>query len=199
MAAERKEANLRMLAETRDIQDKTKDAVSRIQKQALETEEIGAMTLEELRKQGEQMEQITTEIDAVSDKLDQTQKLQDTFDVWSGGIFGFGKRKAQKAAQAEIALKAQEELMKVKEVFEQETRSMVSSTWKPYNMVLCSNTSVVAPDLFVPATQSSIPNSPWRVDMSLSGIDTDGWTYSTSFAALDKVFLGTQIFLHRLF
>jgi hypothetical protein len=55
MAVDRKDANLNMLAEAHDTQDKTKEAIWRIQKQTNEAEEIGNQTLEELRRQGQQM------------------------------------------------------------------------------------------------------------------------------------------------
>lgn len=187
MSVDRKEANKKVLNETRDVQDQTKDAVSRIKMQTAETEEIAGQTLEQLRAQGDQMDEITKDMDSVSTKLDEAQKLQNTFDNWSGGIFGFGKRKAAKAASAEISLRQQEELMSIKEVFEQQKYDTLKSSWKPYNMALCSNPTVEAPELFAPSVQASIPNSSWKVDQSLSGIDGDGWTYAYDFNSLNKV------------
>jgi hypothetical protein len=55
MAVDRKEANMQMLQDTNQVQDKTKEAIWRIQRQAAEAEEIGGKTLEELRRQGQQM------------------------------------------------------------------------------------------------------------------------------------------------
>jgi hypothetical protein len=55
MAVDRKEANLKMLAETSEVQDKTKEAIWRMNRQAAEAEELGTHTLEELRRQGNQM------------------------------------------------------------------------------------------------------------------------------------------------
>ena len=55
MAMDRKDANLKMLAEADDIQQKTKDTIFRIQQQAAETEELGTATLDQLRRQGAQM------------------------------------------------------------------------------------------------------------------------------------------------
>ena len=54
-AVDRKEANLKKLQEADKIQDKTQDAIFRIQRQAAEAEELGAQTLDELRRQGQQM------------------------------------------------------------------------------------------------------------------------------------------------
>jgi len=187
MAQNRKDANQRVLAETQEVQGQTKDAIDRIKQQTAETEEIGNQTLEQLRAQGNQIDDITNDIDTVSNKLDEAQKLQNTFDVWGGSIFGFGKKKAQNAAAAEIALRQQEELMNVKEVFEQQKYESLKSNWKAVNFALCSNPTIEAPELFVPSVQQSIPNSSWKVDFSLSGIDGDGWTYAYDFASLNKV------------
>jgi hypothetical protein len=55
MAVDRKEANLKMLQDTHDVQDKTKEAVWRMNRQAAEAEQLGTHTLEELRRQGAQI------------------------------------------------------------------------------------------------------------------------------------------------
>lgn len=55
MSVDRKQANLQKLKEADEIQDKTKEAVLRIQRQAAATEEIAITSLDELRKQGQQM------------------------------------------------------------------------------------------------------------------------------------------------
>jgi hypothetical protein len=55
MAVDRSDANMKMLRETNDVQDKTKEAIWRIQRQAAEAEDMGGKTLEELRRQGQQM------------------------------------------------------------------------------------------------------------------------------------------------
>ncbi len=55
MAVDRKDANLKMLNEASQIQAQTKEAIWRIQKQAAEAEGLGVQTLEELRRQGQQM------------------------------------------------------------------------------------------------------------------------------------------------
>jgi len=52
---DRREANQKMLKEANEVQNKTKDAIWRIQRQAEEAEGMGAQTLEELRLQGQQM------------------------------------------------------------------------------------------------------------------------------------------------
>ena len=53
--AEKRAANQKMLEETNEIQDKTKETIYRIQRQAAEAEELGTETIEELRRQGTQM------------------------------------------------------------------------------------------------------------------------------------------------
>jgi 3-methyladenine DNA glycosylase Tag len=52
---DRSQANKQKLQEIDDIQDKTKESIQRMQRMAAEAEETGAMTLDELRKQGAQM------------------------------------------------------------------------------------------------------------------------------------------------
>ena len=52
---DRKLANSKKLQEADRIQDKTKDAIWRIQRQAAEAEELGVQTLDELRRQVQQM------------------------------------------------------------------------------------------------------------------------------------------------
>lgn len=55
MSVDRREANLSTLKDATDIQDKTKQSIFRIQRNAAETEEIGNQTLQQLREQGAQM------------------------------------------------------------------------------------------------------------------------------------------------
>ena len=43
---------------------------------------IGQASLEELRKQSQQMDDIHTDIAVVGTKLDQSQSLQNRFDLW---------------------------------------------------------------------------------------------------------------------
>ena len=183
---DRRAANQKMLNETEETQQKTKDAVVRIQQQANATEELGAATLEELRAQGRQMNDINNDINDVNAKLDTASGLQDKFDIWSGSLFGFGKRKANKEAATEIATKQMEEMNNVKEVFENEKYDMFSRVWKPSSMTLCSNPATKAPQLFDPSNQVSMENSKWAIDFSLAGIDIEGWTYAKDFAYLNK-------------
>lgn len=55
MSVDRSVANQKKLQEADKIQDKTKEAIWRIQRQTAEAEELGTQTLDELRRQGQQM------------------------------------------------------------------------------------------------------------------------------------------------
>lgn len=46
---------MKMLQDTVEVQNKTKDAVVRMNRQAVEAEQLGSRTLEELRRQGNQI------------------------------------------------------------------------------------------------------------------------------------------------
>mmetsp|Transcript_16185 Transcript_16185/g.16925 ORF Transcript_16185/g.16925 Transcript_16185/m.16925 type:complete len:351 (-) Transcript_16185:297-1349(-) len=187
MSVDRSAANQKMIREAEETQAKTKEAVLRIQQQTAATQELGAATLEELRAQGRQMDDINADIQAVNAKLDTAAGLQDRFDAWSGNIFGFKKRAATKEAESEIAAKVREDMLNVKEVFENEKYDMLSGKWKPHGMTLCSNPTTKAPDLFDPSSQvTSTGNSKWDIDFTLAGIDHEGWTYAGDFAYLNK-------------
>lgn len=183
---DRREANLKMLNEAADTQNKTKDAIWRIQKQAEEAEGLGTQTLEELRRQGQQMDDINSELESVSAKLDQSQALQSRFDRWAGNWLGGKKRNAMKEAAAEIAERNQHEFSKVKEVFQHEKFDTLTRTWKRSGLVLCTDPNVTCDDLFDPAIQENSETTRWIVDFALNSIDSEGWTYSYDFATLNK-------------
>ena len=44
----------------------------------------------------------------------------------------------------------------------------------------------MAPDLFDPKLQATMPDTRWSVDYSLADIDAEGWTYGYDFATLNK-------------
>ncbi len=52
---DRKQANMNKLRDAEELQGKTKDSIARSQRMAEEAEGLGAQTLDELRRQGEQM------------------------------------------------------------------------------------------------------------------------------------------------
>lgn len=183
MSVDRREANLQKLAEANDVQDKTQEAIWRIQRQAAETESLGAATLEELRKQSQQIDDITAQVETVSTKLDQSQQLQNRFDLWAGNWLGGKKAVAIQEANAEIAARVAAEGSSVKEVFENEKYHMLSGKFKPAGMVQCANPSIDA-NLFAPSEQTA--ESKWTVDYSLGGIDPEGWTYGKDFDFLNR-------------
>ena len=47
-----------MLDQTHETQDKTKEAIDRMRQKTAESEQVGSATLEELRRQGEQMDDV---------------------------------------------------------------------------------------------------------------------------------------------
>jgi hypothetical protein len=188
MAGDQREANLAMLKDASEIQEKTKQSIFRIQRQAAETEEIGNQTLEELRRQGNQMSDIHGELNAVSTKLDQSQALQSRFDRWAGNWLGGKKAKALREAENEIAEKNQTEISKVKEVFQHEKYDMMTAKWKRAGLVLCTDTNISCNDIFDPDRQDI--NSRWQIDYSLNGIDAEGWTYAYDFATLNRIGAG---------
>jgi hypothetical protein len=182
---DRREANLNLIRQAEEDQDATKEGIFRIQRTLQETEQIGGQTLEELRKQGSQMDDINNDLDRVSNKLDQSSALQATFDSWAGNWFGGKKKQALKEAAAEIAQRDKEDAYNIKELFEHETYTSMSRTWKSAGMVLTSDPTVSAPnDIFDPASQG--PESSWMIDYSLTGIDVEGWTYAYDFVTLNK-------------
>lgn len=184
----RQEANKQVLQDTQEVQSKTKDAIWRIQKQAAETEQIGTATLEQLRKQGQQIDEINKDAEDIDAKLDQASALQNKFDRWAGNWFGGKKRDALKEASDEIAMKNSEEMMKVKEIFQHEKYDSLSRSWKHAGQVLCSNPHVNAPDVF--GEQITGSDSNWIIDYNLAGIDPEGWTYAYDFDTLNKKGVG---------
>ena len=53
---------MKKLKEADHIQDKTLEALTRAQRQAAEAEELGAQTIDELRRQGQQMVSLMAEL-----------------------------------------------------------------------------------------------------------------------------------------
>jgi hypothetical protein len=183
---DRSEANMQMLNKADDIQNKTAEAIMRIQKKTAETEEVGAKTIEELRRQAQQMDDINGELDAVAAKLDHASSLQNTFDSWAGNWLGLKKGRALREASAEIANNAAtiQTYTKIKEVYEQEKFDPLSRHWKQSGQVLCTDPTVSAGDVFDPNLQTA--DSSWAVDYSMPNIDAEGWTYAYDFNTLNK-------------
>jgi hypothetical protein len=171
---DRSQANRQKLQEIDDVQDKTKEAIIRMQRQAAEAEETGAMTLDELRKQGQQIDEVSGDLDQISAKLDQSTALQNKFDVWAGNWFGGKKRAAMKEAAADIAQRNAEELGKIKEVFENEKFDTMSRKWKAQGFTLVTTPTVQAPEIFDPASVANQAEASWKIDFSLGAIDIEG-------------------------
>lgn len=199
MSVDRRDANKAMLSEAQDTQNKTKESLLRTQQQALQTEQLGAATLETLRAQGRQLDDINTEVQNVNVKLSTASGLQDRYERWAKpitGLFGGDKKKSEAEASAELAARAEQEKLnstsRAKEVYENEKYETLKRTWKPKGMFLCSDPEVSAGDVFDPATQVASANgSKWVIDFSVANIDSEGWTYANSFDALNKSGTGT--------
>eukprot|EP01032_Pedospumella_encystans_P013203 gene13203-15214_t len=192
-AFDRRDANLKKLQEADKIQDKTQDAILRIQRQTAEAEELGAQTLDELRRQGQQMDDINSELESVSSKLDTSRALQSKFDAWAGNWLGGKRRAAMNEAAAEIQERSKEEHGRIKEVFQHEKYDSIGRSWKPNGLVLCTDPNVSCNDVFDPATAERTENSRWIIDFSLAGIDADGWTYAYDYATLNKSGAGDAV------
>eukprot|EP00605_Chrysophyceae_sp_TOSAG23-4_P002251 GSChrysophyteH1.ASY1.ANO1.2495.1 assembled CDS len=185
---DRREANLDMIAQAEEQQNATKETVFRIDRQLAETEEIGNQTLEELRKQGSQMDDINSDLHKVDTKLEHSAALQSQFDRWAGNWFGGKKRAAEAEAAAEIASRDMDSTKRIKEVFEHETYAKFSRAWKPVGFVLCNAPTVEAPNIFLNSGPEAQTN--WMIDYSLAGIDAEGWTYAYDFNTLNKTGAG---------
>ena len=186
MAVDRRQANMKVLKEADEVQDKTKEAALRIQRQVAATEEIAITSLDELRKQGQQMDEVNKDLNQLSDKLDHSQALQNRFDRWAGNWIGGKRRAAVKEAKAEIAARGQDGLSAIREVYENEKYDSLTGKWKAVGLVLCSNPTIDAPSIFDPAVQEKNPDTAWLIDYSLSGVDSEGWTYAKDFAFLNN-------------
>jgi hypothetical protein len=192
MAVDRKEANMKMLQDTNAIQEKAKESVFRAQRMGAEAEQIGVKTLDELRRQGQQMDDINNEIGSVSTKLDQSQALQSRFDRWAGNWIGGKKSAALREAASEITERNVNEHTKIKEVFEHQKFDGIARKWRKNGMVLCTDPSISCDDVFDPALQETLEKTSWSVDFSLQGIDPEGWTYGYDFATLNKIGVGDK-------
>lgn len=53
-------------------------------------------------------------------------------------------------------------------------------------MTLVSNPAVEAPHVFSPKSQEKSPDTSWMIDYSLSGLDSEGWTYAKDFNYLNN-------------
>lgn len=95
--------NRSAIEQAENVQRNTKDALFRVKQQALETEDLGFSTLDELRRQRSQMEKIQVDATGLNAELSKTAKLQNRLDRWAGGFLGGGRRAARKEAKEEMA------------------------------------------------------------------------------------------------
>lgn len=75
------------LDEAAKLQAKSKDALHRMQHELEQTQQTGAMTLDDLYAQRRKLEEIEGEGDRLHEKLDETEKLQRKLGTWFGGAF----------------------------------------------------------------------------------------------------------------
>jgi len=181
---DRKDANLKLLQEADDIQNKTIEAANRALKNVIDSEELGIKTIEEQQRQGQQIDQVNSELESANSKLDKSQQLQNKFDAWAGNWLGFKKGRALRDASNEINQTVFKQFAHVKEIYEQEKYDSISRTWSPAGMVLCTDPSIPANDLFDPTIQTA--ESSWSIDYSLTSLDPEGWTYAYDFSTLNK-------------
>lgn len=133
-----------------------------------------------------------SEIEQADTKLNKTYSLHKSFNVWTNG---WTKRaEASKKSQETIKQHHNEQTATfVGEVFQQEQFDGLRREWRPEGIVLCINTSIICEDLFDPAKALKMHNGLWVIDFSLSGIDAAGWTYGSSFTALDQAGQGSSV------
>ena len=58
--------------------------------------------------------------------------------------------------------------------------------WRFQGLFTTTPENTLAPDLFDPKLQATIPDTRWSVDFSLSDIDAEGWTYGYDSLTLNK-------------
>ena len=186
--------NAQVLGEAEDVQQKTKDAMLRIQQQTAATEDLAEATLEELRAQGETMDNIQRDLDQVNSKLETTDKLQNQFDRWAGNWGGWKKSAAKKEAQEQMAgkeaVKEKGEEANIREIYEDQTFKSMGRKWKRAGLFVCDEPTKQAPDLFDPVIQATLSDTRWHIDFSQPNIDVDGWTYASDFTKLNRGDLG---------
>lgn len=79
----------KLLDKTDELQKKTIDSLDRIKTNMADMETIGSMSLEELKANSEQINNIIDESRMIDCKLDTTKKLQKKFNLWNGNISGY--------------------------------------------------------------------------------------------------------------
>ena len=101
MASELK-TNEEALDATADVQQRTKDAIYRMQQQTEETQELGENTLSTLKNQRKQTENIHKDAKRMEYELRKTDQALNSFDRWTGKFLGRQKRAAKKEVKASV-------------------------------------------------------------------------------------------------
>lgn len=76
--------NQSVLQETKDVQQRTLEALRRTRNCAAESNEVGTKTLAELEEQGKRLNKATTQTDELVDTLKKTHKAQNKYALWAG-------------------------------------------------------------------------------------------------------------------
>jgi hypothetical protein len=117
--------NKELIEEASEIQESTKAALIRIQKQVSITEEIGQSTLEELEDQQHRRKKTLVEIQNVNAHAKKTDRLIGRFDLWAGNWGGLKKSDAKIEASETIA--ALQRDLKRSSIERERTKSTVGS------------------------------------------------------------------------
>lgn len=88
--------NRLLLEHADELQRKSTEVAQRCQQQLTETEELGIVTLDEIRNQNQTMTQIQAAADMTNAKLDHTNKLLNRYDRWAFHWYGGDKRQARR-------------------------------------------------------------------------------------------------------
>lgn len=78
-----------IIDETTSIQKKTFESIDRINTNIQSINTIGEMTLEQLRQNCEQLDDVIAETNLIDKKLDISKKLQRKFEKWNGKLVSF--------------------------------------------------------------------------------------------------------------
>ncbi len=126
---------------------------------------------------------IDHEVERAQHKLDTSSRLQKQFERWTGNILNMGHIFSGSSATQDRSIV---QYSKIKEVFEDQSFDTIFRSWKPHALVECANPANDCSDLFDPAVAVKMEHSNWIIDYSMASIDSDGWTYAPTFAALNS-------------
>jgi hypothetical protein len=95
--------NRQTIKEASEIQESTKAALARIQKNVAITQEVGMSTLEELEDQQYRMKKTRVDIQHVNAQTKKTDRLLNRFNLWTGHWVGLKKNDAKLEASETVA------------------------------------------------------------------------------------------------